>query len=164
MEVSCGKPSEAQAARDSAQAVEAEYRRWKKETTRGEGATSDRAAEATGATNTPPAVPTPPEASSSLDDMVSVLGLIKDLVPEKVVTQARRAPCPKSARAAHESCLLAPSRCTGRLTGASLRSRIEGGGCREGPSASRYSCRVGFSSRGVMTLHRVDDQVHGSRG
>ena len=57
--------------------------------------------------------PPPPEASSSLDDMVSVLGLIKDLVPEKVVTQARRAPCPKSARAAHESCLFAPSRCTG---------------------------------------------------
>ena len=57
--------------------------------------------------------PPPPEASSSLDDMVSVLGLIRDLVPEKVVTQARRAPCPKSARAAHESCLFAPSRCTG---------------------------------------------------
>ena len=64
MEVSCGKPSEAQAARDSAQAVEAEYRRWKKETARGEGATSDRAGEAAGATNTPPAVPTPPEAST----------------------------------------------------------------------------------------------------
>ena len=108
--------------------------------------------------------PPPPEASSSLDDMVSVLGLIKDLVPEKVVTQARRAPCPKSARAAHESCLFAPSRCTGHLPGASLRSRIEGGSRREGPSASRYSCRVGSCSRGVMTLHRADDRVRGSRG
>ena len=43
------------------------------------------------------------EASSSLDDMVNILGLIKDLVPEKVVAQARRAPCPKSARAAPRS-------------------------------------------------------------
>ena len=112
--------------------------------------------------------PPPPEASSSLDDMVSVLGLIKDLVPEKVVTQARRAPCPKSARAVlyrrTSHVCLHPHAAPARLPGASLRSRIEGGSRREGPSASRYSCRVGSSSRGVMTLHRADDRVRGSRG
>ena len=95
--------------------------------------------------------PPPPEASSSLDDMVNILGLIKDLVPEKVVAQARRAPCPKSARAAHRSLLFAPSRCTDHLSGASLRSRSAAGSSREGPSR----CCVGSSSRGVMTPHRV---------
>jgi len=91
--------------------------------------------------------PPPPEASSNLDDMVTILGLIKDLVPAQVVTQARRAPCPKSARAAHRPLWIAPSRCTGPLSGASLRSRSAGGSSREGPSR----CCVGSRSRRVMT-------------
>jgi hypothetical protein len=69
--------------------------------------------------------PPPPETSSSLDDMVSVLGLIKDLVPEKVVTQARRAPCRKSAgRRTSRVCLhphAAPVICQVRAYEAAVR-------------------------------------------
>jgi len=67
VDVSCGKPGIGQAARESAKAVEAEHRRWKKETAQGEGVISERKPEAAAATasNAAPANPTPPEASTT---------------------------------------------------------------------------------------------------
>jgi hypothetical protein len=64
VDVSCGKPGIGQAAKDSAKAVEAEHRRWKKESAQGAGVTSGRTAQEAGATSTPPTVPTPPEVST----------------------------------------------------------------------------------------------------
>lgn len=88
------------------------------------------------------------EASSSLDDMVRILGDVKGLVPVKVVAQACRAPCPRPRSAQVVSRPHAPSRCS-NLAGASLRSRSTGGAGRESPS--RCGC-VGSSSGGrIMT-------------
>jgi len=64
VDVSCGKPGIGQAAKDSAKAVEAEHRRWKKESAQGAGVTSGRTAQEASATSTPPTVPTPPEVST----------------------------------------------------------------------------------------------------